>query len=307
MVGLCSLSAAAISVNASAVHTMMSVPIARAMTSGRYERHVSRRPNSGPSRERPRSHRASRPTPDRTLSMRGGKNVSVVLQSARNTAPKHNSAITFARLLRHGSRCLPPAEIALGHLVSPRLGGRRRSGAAPRPFAPRPDLQPRRGRKSKLLSLGGCDPRQLDAERRAQAGLAVHLDRPAVQLDERLREREADAHAAIGPRRGPVDLAEALEDEGQVVRVDADAIAGDREGDAAVVGPGLDADLAAFRRELHRGKKTMFFSRLRALRSTFESLGADATSFCSTRERVSGSQRQIQAFVAPTSAAICRV
>ena len=64
-------------------------------------------------------------------------------------------------------------------------------------------------------------------------------DRPAVELDERAREREADAHAGVAARRRAVDLAETLEDVRQLALRDPDAVVLDA--DEVALGLALDA------------------------------------------------------------------
>src|SRR6202162_1696819 len=54
--------------------------------------------------------------------------------------------------------------------------------------------------------------------------LAVSPDGSAVQLYEGPGEREADSHPGMPARRGSVRLAKALEDVGQLVFRDADAV-----------------------------------------------------------------------------------
>src|SRR4029078_2886749 len=68
--------------------------------------------------------------------------------------------------------------------------------------------------------------RRLDRQREREAAALSHdarrPDRAAGELDERTREREADAHSGVGARRRPVDLAEALEDVRQLALGDSD-------------------------------------------------------------------------------------
>ena len=65
---------------------------------------------------------------------------------------------------------------------------------------------------------------QADGHRGAQAqAVAVGGDGPAVLLDQVAGDGQAQAEAAVIPRRAAVGLAEAIEDVGQEVGRDADA------------------------------------------------------------------------------------
>ncbi len=74
--------------------------------------------------------------------------------------------------------------------------------------------------------------RQLDAEGRAFASLALHVDRPAVIGDDRVGEREAEAGTALVAPRGE----ERVEDAVAHLRGHSDAVVFDGEGDAVALG-----------------------------------------------------------------------
>ena len=61
-----------------------------------------------------------------------------------------------------------------------------------------------------------------------------------MELDERPRERESDAHPRVAPRRRAVDLPEPLEDVGQLALGNADAVVLDA--DEKTLGLALDPD-----------------------------------------------------------------
>ena len=73
---------------------------------------------------------------------------------------------------------------------------------------------------------GGQVQRQDDPEGGAFAGAAVHADGAAEQGGELLADGQAQAGAAVGAGDGAVELAELLEDDGVLGRVDARALVG---------------------------------------------------------------------------------
>ena len=77
--------------------------------------------------------------------------------------------------------------------------------------------------------------RHRDAEGAPFAEAAVDVDRPALQVDQALHEREAEACASELPVRGRVDLAELVEDDLEIVLRDADAAIDDADGDRAAL------------------------------------------------------------------------
>src|SRR5262249_44325843 len=93
--------------------------------------------------------------------------------------------------------------------------------------------------------------RQCEDEAAAVAGLALDPDPTAVQLDEPLREREPEP-GAIALLEADLGLLELLED--PLVILGRDSRSGVRHGHErlAVHPRGLDADVPARRRELHR-------------------------------------------------------
>src|SRR5581483_3569464 len=70
---------------------------------------------------------------------------------------------------------------------------------------------------------GNVGRRQVEREDAPLAGLGVHTDLAAEETCDLAADREAEARAAVAPRRRPVRLLERLEDEPQLVLRDADA------------------------------------------------------------------------------------
>src|SRR6266550_4463162 len=91
--------------------------------------------------------------------------------------------------------------------------------------------------------------RQVSADDRAFAGLAVDLDRAAMQLDQPLRQRQAEPNAVMLPGQVALDLPERRQCYRDLVRRHADAGVLDPQGDAAMRRAlDLQSDLAAWRR-----------------------------------------------------------
>src|SRR6266511_1400903 len=93
--------------------------------------------------------------------------------------------------------------------------------------------------------------RQRDWEcRPAPQALARRRDRPAIQFDQILNERQPQSQSAVTPRSRCVRLQESVENEWQEFRIDALARIADR--DADVIGGALHPQLnaPAFGREL---------------------------------------------------------
>src|SRR5690606_8205575 len=83
-------------------------------------------------------------------------------------------------------------------------------------------------------------------EGRARArALALGTDGPAVELDEVPDDGEPEPEAAVLSGRRAVDLPEALEDEREMLRVDADTGVDDRDRDHAREAAGGEAHGAA--------------------------------------------------------------
>ena len=80
--------------------------------------------------------------------------------------------------------------------------------------------------------------------------LAVHENAAAVLFDQRLRDGEAEAGAALAPRRGAVDLLELLEQTIQILGSNAFALIRDGQRHGAVRTGGSDGDVRTRGREL---------------------------------------------------------
>src|SRR5437764_6223572 len=131
----------------------------------------------------------------------------------------------------------------------------------------RASLFPAAGRKQETrlvvargvrLGLGGGGfrgrvlARQDDPDLGAEAGCAVDRDQSAVQLDNRLAQRQAEAGAVVAPRYPAVDLAEGGERGRDVLRRHADPGVGDFDCDQIVRSVfGAYGDAAAHCGELH--------------------------------------------------------
>ena len=74
---------------------------------------------------------------------------------------------------------------------------------------------------------------------------ALGMDGAAVQLDDVADDGQADAQAAVMSGAGGVSLAETIEDIGEELRIDADAVVGDFDLDIAALAGEADLDLAA--------------------------------------------------------------
>ena len=101
-----------------------------------------------------------------------------------------------------------------GRLRPSSLARRSRASRSP-PRRPTPESVARRS--APRIGMREREPAPLPDDARGP-------DRPSVELDERPREREADAHPRVAPRRRAVDLAEPLEDVGQLALGNADAV-----------------------------------------------------------------------------------
>ena len=101
------------------------------------------------------------------------------------------------------------------------------------------------------MRIDGAFRREQDRHPGALALAAVHLQLAAMQLDERIGDRQAEPGALIGPGQRLLDLAERREHLDQVLLGDADAVVDDLDGDRSVaVDAGGDLDPAALGREL---------------------------------------------------------
>jgi hypothetical protein len=121
------------------------------------------------------------------------------------------------------------------------------------------DGSPARGRRkgSGFGQQGGLDiepqARQRDRECRALAdALALAPDRPAVQDDDALGEREADAEPALGAVERALALGEEVEDALEELRRDAQAVCRSRARCSPRLAAHVDLDAPALRRVLGR-------------------------------------------------------
>src|SRR5947207_8843784 len=97
----------------------------------------------------------------------------------------------------------------------------------------------------------GDDVGKTHAEGRSRAEAAGEVDRPAVQLDEALGQRESEAGAGR-MRRSLVEALERAEDPRVLILWDAEARVDDLELEVVRGRPQVEADPTAGRRELHR-------------------------------------------------------
>ncbi len=88
--------------------------------------------------------------------------------------------------------------------------------------------------------------RELDAHPRAPADFALHGDRAPHQLDVLLDDRQSDPRALVAAGAGTIDLAEPLENGGQLVRGNSDPRVRDVEPDAGAEGLQGQLDGPAF-------------------------------------------------------------
>ena len=88
--------------------------------------------------------------------------------------------------------------------------------------------------------------RELDADPRAPADFALHGDRAPHQLDVLLDDRQSDPRALVAAGAGTIDLAEPLENGGQLVRGNSDPRVRDVEPDAGAEGLQGQLDGSAF-------------------------------------------------------------
>jgi hypothetical protein len=78
-------------------------------------------------------------------------------------------------------------------------------------------------RRAAPIRSAGLAFGERDGERAALPGDALNAHRAAVELDQFLNQRQADARAFVGPRPRPLNPMEALEDVRHVLRGDARA------------------------------------------------------------------------------------
>src|SRR5579864_387214 len=124
----------------------------------------------------------------------------------------------------------------------------------------RPALSPRLGGDGLDSTQPRCTlfdddalARQMDFDGGAEAGLAVDLETPAVQLGERLGERQAEPSALVAPVEAAVELAEGRERRRDVLPAHADPSVGDRDRQPTLGGVADgDANAATRRREFNR-------------------------------------------------------
>src|SRR5256884_3560502 len=112
-----------------------------------------------------------------------------------------------------------------------------------------------RASSSRELSRGNVEralrlQRQPDADRRACVRRALDLDRPSMPLDDRLRDRQAEARAGDRALHRARAAEEALEQPLLLLLGDAEARVLDLEHRQAVLGAEPYLDAAAARREL---------------------------------------------------------
>src|SRR5204863_6769527 len=93
---------------------------------------------------------------------------------------------------------------------------------------------------------------QREREGAAPPRLALDPDPPAVELDERAAEREAQTGALLGGAVGPSGLGELVEYAHLIRGRDAHAGVADRDQHAGALGLGLERDGAARGGEFHR-------------------------------------------------------
>ena len=130
----------------------------------------------------------------------------------------------------------------------PRRGGRARAGG--RPARDREARRPAAARaQADARQAPGLTDRQTQREDGALAGRRLDVERAAVRLGERAREEEPEARPRL---RRPGHAAELLEDLDLVLGADPGSRVADVDDHVAVVGTGLDADLAAGVRVLDR-------------------------------------------------------
>src|SRR5437764_1101566 len=114
-----------------------------------------------------------------------------------------------------------------------------------------------RASSSRELSRGNVEralrlQRQPDADRRACVRRALDLDRPSVPLDDRLRDRQAEARAGDRALHRVRAAEEALEQPLLFLLRNAEAGVLDLEDSQSFFGAEADLDAAAARRELER-------------------------------------------------------
>ena len=98
-----------------------------------------------------------------------------------------------------------------------------------------------------MCLLGFCREGEGQGEGGALTNLTRDFDGAAEEFDEEFDEGEADAVAAGFAGAGFVDAVEAVEDAGEVIGGDADAVVLDGDGGGIVLLLGLDVDGAAIR------------------------------------------------------------
>src|SRR5215212_6285703 len=98
----------------------------------------------------------------------------------------------------------------------------------------------------------GMEPRQGDAEGRSATLLALDLDRPAVGLDDRLRDGQPQTRSAVPSGSVRPDLRETFEDPWEVLGADAPAVVRDLEDEDVPLSSTADADRVPLVGRVHR-------------------------------------------------------
>src|SRR5262249_41789668 len=107
---------------------------------------------------------------------------------------------------------------------------------------------------SRRRGMGGLrgDGGQLHGDCGALAGLAGDRERAAMEFDQRLRNGESEARAALGLGELVLDLLERTAELLDILGRNADAGIGDRNNSMIAIERGRKRDTAAFRCELYR-------------------------------------------------------
>jgi hypothetical protein len=147
-----------------------------------------------------------------------------------------------------------PARVDLHRLDSERrelLGDQPRQARLVVDYEHPPSGHHRRGRSPRPIAVAGrCRgdggarrDRQIDGEDRSDSDLALEIDRPAVEVDERLDDRQAETGSRLRAR--PLTPVEALEDARPLARRHPATVVGHRDRQAPCSGSQCDSQTAA--------------------------------------------------------------